>query len=105
MEMVATAIKCPHCGSIEIVKCGKQSNGKQRLKCKTCTKIFQQDYSSNGAKPEIKLQIIKMSLNGSGVRDISRVLDVSPNTVIDVLKKLKIFLTLSIRDIKILRLQ
>ncbi|MDR0460043.1 MAG: hypothetical protein LBH62_01190 [Nitrososphaerota archaeon] len=33
--------------------------------------------------------IIKMSLNGSGIRDIARVLGVSINTVLSVLKKQK----------------
>ena len=44
---------------------------------------------SHAAKPETKLLIIKMSLNGSGIRDISRVLSVDKNTVMAVLKKLK----------------
>jgi InsA C-terminal domain len=35
----------------------------------------------------VKQQIIDMTLNGSGVRDIVRVLRVSSATVIDVLKK------------------
>jgi transposase-like protein len=35
----------------------------------------------------VKQQIVDMTLNGSGVRDIVRVLGVSSATVIDVLKK------------------
>ena len=31
--------------------------------------------------------VVKMSVNGSGIRDISRVLGISQNTVISVLKK------------------
>jgi len=60
------------------------------------------DYSYNGAKPGNKLMMIKMSLNGSGVRDTARVLEVSPTTVIYVLKKLKIFLSMSTQDMHIL---
>jgi transposase-like protein len=37
--------------------------------------------------PAVKRQIVEMTLNGSGVRDIARVLQVSPNTVIGELKK------------------
>ena len=37
--------------------------------------------------PAVKQQIVDMTLNGSGVRDIVRVLGVSSATVIDVLKK------------------
>ena len=68
---------------------GKQSNGSPRCKCKNCGKTFQTEYVSNGANPETKRLIIKMALNGSGIRDTARVLDVSQNTVMDVLKKHK----------------
>jgi transposase-like protein len=37
--------------------------------------------------PKVKEQIIEMSINGSGVRDIARVLKISPTTVIEELKK------------------
>ena len=82
-----------YCESENIVKYGTNPKGKQRLKCKECKKTFQQEYSNNAATLDTKLMIIKMSLNGSGIRDISRVLEVSANTVLDVLKKLKAFLT------------
>ena len=42
---------------------------------------------SKGRLPAVKQQIVDMTLNGSGVRDIVRVLGVSSATVIDVLKK------------------
>ena len=99
--MVKQAIKCIHCSSENIVKNGKRKNGVQCLLCRRCKKAFQQDYTSNGAKPEVKMLIIKMSLNGSGIRDISRVLGVSQGTVIVVLKKLKILLSTSIQNIVI----
>jgi transposase-like protein len=37
--------------------------------------------------PEVKQQSLEMTLNGSGIRDIARVLHVSPTTVIEELKK------------------
>ena len=40
-----------------------------------------------GRLPQIKEQIIEMSLNGSGIRDIARVLKISPTTVIEEIKK------------------
>ena len=88
--MVQTEIKCIHCGSKEVVKMGKQANGTPRCKCKKCGKTFQTEYVSNGAKPEVKAMIKKMAINGSGIRDTARVLGVSCNTVISVLKKRKI---------------
>jgi hypothetical protein len=72
-----------------VVKNGKHQNNKQRLKCKQCGKTFQKKHSNHGAKPETRLLIVKMSLNGSGIRDISRVLNISPNTTLSVLKKQK----------------
>ena len=85
--MVSTRLSCIHCSSEDIVKYGKKPNGAQRLKCNHCKKLFQEAYINNGAKPETKSFIIKMSVNGSGIRDISRVLGVSQNTVMSVLKK------------------
>jgi transposase-like protein len=100
--MVLKAIKCVICDSENIVKNGTQSNGVQRLLCKDCGKSFQAEYTNNGAKIETKFMIIKMSVNGSGIRDIARVLEISPDTVLDVLKKLKIFLSMSTRNMQTL---
>ncbi|MDR1992980.1 MAG: hypothetical protein LBQ98_05735 [Nitrososphaerota archaeon] len=91
--MALKTIKCIHCESENVVKFGKNPNGKQRLKCNDCGRTFQEEYSNNGAKPEVKMLIVKMSMNGSGIRDISRVLAISTNTVLLVLKKLKMFLS------------
>jgi len=71
------------------MKMGKQANGTPRCKCKKCGKTFQTEYISRGASPQIKEMIVKMTLNGSGIRDISRVLGISRNTVSAVLKKQK----------------
>ena len=37
-------------------------------------------------QPEVRGQIIEMTLNASGIRDTARVLKISPTTVIKVLK-------------------
>jgi transposase-like protein len=49
--------------------------------------IFLLQYQDKGRLPAVKQQIVDMTLNGSGVRDIVRLLRVSSATVIDVLKK------------------
>ncbi len=50
-----------------------------------------QTFSLNLAYPgrnrEVKQQIVEMTLNGSGVRDIARVLQISTSTVMRELKK------------------
>ncbi len=48
---------------------------------------FSLDLAYPGRKREVKQQIVQMTLNGSGMRDISRVLRVSSATVIQELKK------------------
>jgi transposase-like protein len=50
-------------------------------------KTFVLNYRVNGRKPGIITKIINMTLNASGIRDISRVLGISPNTVIKRTKK------------------
>ena len=40
-----------------------------------------------GRLPDVQRQIVEMALNGSGGRDTARVIQISPTTVIAVLKK------------------
>jgi len=88
--MAVEASRCPHCQSEAVVKYGSASNGKARFRCQQgeqCGRTFIRGYTYLGRIPEVKRQIIEMTLNGSGVRDIARVLRVSPSTVIGELKK------------------
>ena len=88
--MALVSVHCPECQSIDVVQYGKQANGTQRNRCnnRDCPRtIFLLQYSDKGRLPAVKQQIVDMTLNGSGVRDIVRVLGVSSATVIDVLKK------------------
>jgi transposase-like protein len=48
---------------------------------------FLLEYSHHGRMLEVKQQILEMTLNGSGIRNIARVLHVSLTTVIEELKK------------------
>ncbi len=88
--MAVERVCCPHCGSKEVVKFGTTANGKARFRCQTgpgCGRTFIGTYAYQGRVPQVKRQIIEMTLNGSGVRDIARVLQISPTTVIGELKK------------------
>jgi transposase-like protein len=80
-------LHCPSCSSNDLVKNGKSPNGTQRWCCNQCKKSFRFAYRYNACKPGIKDTIIEMTLNGSGVRDIGRVLMISKDTVCFVLKK------------------
>jgi len=80
-------IHCPYCESSDLQKNGHSENGTQRWRCTNCRKSFQLTYSYNARKPGVKEQIIELTLNSSGVRDIGRILKISNNTVITELKK------------------
>ena len=84
------AVECRYCHSTEVVKQGKSPVGKQSYRCQNyeCpygTFVLSQTYP--GSTQQVKQQIVEMTWNGSGVRDMARVLHVSPTTVIQELKK------------------
>lgn len=88
--MAGETIRCPHWQGEAVVKYGKASNGKERFRCQQgeqCGRTLIRGYAYPGRTPEVKRQIVEMTLNGSGVRDIARVRQVSPTTVIGELKK------------------
>jgi transposase-like protein len=91
--MAFVAVLCPCCKKDKVIKQGKTSDGKQRYRCTdlNCPRqTFILDYSNLGCLPEVKYQIIEMAMNGSGIRDTARVLNISPVTVINALKKKRI---------------
>jgi transposase-like protein len=88
--MACEPIHCPTCQGVAVVKYGRTADGKQRFRCQNpaCKGgTFIHHYTYQGSLPEVKRIIVDMSLNGSGIRDIARVLHVSPSTVIHELKK------------------
>ena len=88
--MARVHVQCPSCHSTDVMKYGRQANGPQRYQCNNpdcARRIFLLRYHDKGRLPEIKRQIVDMTLNGSSVRDIVRVLGVSSTTVIATLKK------------------
>ena len=88
--MAEAAVRCPQCQSEAVVKYGKTSNGKERFRCQQrerCGRTFVGSYAYPGCLPMVKQQIVDMTLNGSGIRDIARVLHVGTNTVLRELKK------------------
>lgn len=75
-------ITCPHCSSFNLKKNGKTKNKKQKYWCKNCRKQFITDYTYQGCRSLIRSLIVPMTLNNSGIRDISRVLRISVNMVL-----------------------
>ena len=90
MAVEVEVVRCPHCQGSEVVKYGTASNGKERYRCQqdaTCGRTFIRTYAYPGCVPEVKRQMAEMTLNGSGIRDIARVLQVGPTTGIKELNK------------------
>ncbi len=87
--MQTTEVTCPSCGASHIKKNGITPQGKQRYKCKECDKgfLFALSYTYRACNPLVRELIVPMTLNASGVRDTARVLRVSPNTVLEVLRQ------------------
>ena len=82
--MAEAAVKCPHCQSEAVVKYGKTSNGTARFRCQQpaqCGRTFLRSSAYPGCLPTVKQPIVDMTLKGSGIRDIARVLHVGSNTV------------------------
>ena len=84
--MCSEEITCPKCSSTKIKKNGRTANCKQRYRCNNCGRQFITTYTYLGRVESIRELIVPMTLNGCGVRDVSRVLFVSPNTVLKTLR-------------------
>ena len=83
--MALVYVHCPACQSIDVVQYGKPAHRTQRYRCnnRDCPRtIFLLQSADKGHVPAVKQQIVDMTRNGSGVRDIVRVLGVSSATVI-----------------------
>lgn len=83
--MALISVVYPNCQSNEsVVKNGISAAGKQRFLCcsQSCRgRTFGLNPSYPGRVASVKQEIVDMILNGSGIRDIARVLHVSTRTV------------------------
>lgn len=87
--MATVAVKCRYCDSELVYKHGHARSGEPRYRCRECQRSFQLTYRYEGNRPDTPEKIVEMAMNGSGVRDTSRVLGVSMTTVIAHLKKIR----------------
>jgi transposase-like protein len=88
--MAVVPVQCPQCRGISVVKYGQQANGAQRSRCHNpdCPRrIFLWHYHDTGRLPAVKQQIVDLTRNGCGVRNLVRVLAVSSATVVNTLKQ------------------
>lgn len=80
-----THMECKYCSG----KCIKKGKVKktQKYKCKSCSKYQQGFYKYNSYKITDQ-QIIVLTKEGCGIRSKSRILDISPTTVIKRIKQI-----------------
>jgi transposase-like protein len=82
----------PYCGSDKVSKNGHSKTGKQVYNCnnKACTrKNFIETYTNKAYQPNVREQVLKMAVNGTGTRATGRILGISKDTVTAILKKHK----------------
>jgi insertion element IS1 protein InsB len=84
LRMHSTTLKCNRCvdEKSHYTKYGRTKTGNQRYKCKTCNKIFLEQYSYKAYTGNINEWIKTLLKEGCGIRSIARVLDISPTTVL-----------------------
>ena len=69
-----------------MVKNGTTANQKPRYRCKACRRQFITDYTYRGCQPAVRQLVLPMTMKASGIRDIARVLQISPNTGLAIIK-------------------
>ena len=85
--MCKEEVTCPRCASQHIKKNGTTRNGKQKYRCHACLRQFITAYRYRACVPFVRELIVPMMLHGSGIRDISRVLRISVNTVLKTIRR------------------
>jgi transposase-like protein len=96
MATIETIVKCPYRKSENVSKHGVNT-GKQRYiynnkECKH--KTFYAEYKYKACNQEVREQVYKMAVDCTGTRATGRILGISKDTVLSLLKKMKIGLSL-----------
>ena len=88
--MCSTQVLCPKCGGNDVKNFGYSTHNVPRYLCcndECKIKSFMLEYRYKAYEPGVKEQVIDMAINGSGIRDTSRVLGINKKTVTNTLKK------------------
>jgi transposase-like protein len=86
-NMVTITITCPHCGSDQLVRNGRGSNGKQRYLCNACGQRSRANPAPNGYPEERRAEILKATQERSSLRGVARTFGVSRTTIAAWMKK------------------
>ncbi|PQJ80285.1 IS1 family transposase [Polaribacter porphyrae] len=80
-------MNCTKCTSSNVIRKGKQNN-QQRHYCKNCNKYFQSDYTYKAYQPNTNKLVVSLLKESCSNRGISRVLNISKNTVLSRMLKI-----------------
>jgi transposase-like protein len=73
---------CPKCQVKERqIKYGRTAAGSQRYRCNLCGHRYTPNAQKAGYDEEIRLQALRLYLDGVSLREVSRVLDINHQTV------------------------
>ncbi len=92
---------CKSCNSSFLVKNGRTQKGKQKYKCKSCSRTFCIGDDRLKHTMEKRLKVIKMYLEGVGIRSIERLENVSTPLIIYWIRHFSDILRKELRTIKI----
>jgi transposase-like protein len=85
--MITHTLSCPRCGSTEVIRHGKDRQGVQRYRCRSCTYTFRADPKPNGYTEEEKDTILAAYEERASLRGLTRIFGVSRTTVSAWLKE------------------
>ena len=85
--MELTTIVCRHCGNTTLIKYGIAPNGKQKYRCRTCSRQSRDYPQSPGYSDERPDEILRAYQERSSLRGLERTFGVARSTVIGWLKK------------------
>ena len=78
---VGDKTECRHCNE-NCIKYG-WFKGNQRYRCGTCKRIFMNSYTYNACRQTTNEWITNLVKEGSGIRSIARLLEISSTTVLN----------------------
>lgn len=75
-------VTCPKCGKIrQQIKDGRTPAGSQRYRCKSCGCRYTPEPQPAGYDEDVRLQALRLYLDGVSLRGVSRILDVNHQSV------------------------
>lgn len=85
--MITIHLHCRHCGSANLVRHGRTSNGKQRYRCQDCRRSSRDNPQPQGYSAPEREMILRAYDERSSLRGLERTFNVSRKTVSNWLKK------------------